>query len=101
VYIKATEGANYIDTTYFRNLTEVRKNGFLVGSYHYFRTTSNPNEQFENFKKVAAKDSQDLIPIVDIEEKKNWDDKVFHKNLAQFLNLVENYFGKKPYNIRS
>jgi lysozyme len=96
VYIKATEGATNIDTMYSRNMAEARKFQFLVGSYHYFRTTSSPQEQFDNFKKVVQKDSQDLIPLVDVEEKKNWDDKVFHKNLAQFLNLVENYFGKKP-----
>ena len=96
VYIKATEGATDIDHLYSQNFAEARKSRLLVGSYHYFRTSSSPQEQFDNFKKVTEKDSQDLIPLVDVEEKKNWDDKTFHKNLALFLRLVENHFGKKP-----
>jgi lysozyme len=96
VYIKATEGATYRDKTYKKNFKEARLNGFLVGSYHYFRTTSSIQDQFENFIKNVDKDQQDLIPLIDVEEKKNWNDKVFHENFQQFLDMVENHFGSKP-----
>lgn len=96
VYIKATEGATYVDKTYQINFKEAQSNNFLVGSYHYFRTTSSVKKQFKNFINNVDKKKQDLIPLIDIEEKKNWGNAEFHKNLQEFLNLVENHFGKKP-----
>ena len=81
---------------YALNITEARKNGFLVGSYHYFRTTSSAEEQFANFINAVHEDKQDLVPMVDVEEKEHWDDKTFHKNLKTFLDLVENHYGQKP-----
>jgi lysozyme len=96
VYIKATEGATYIDKTYKTNIKEAKENDFLVGSYHYFRTTSSIENQFQNFIKTIDKSKQDLIPLIDVEEKTNWTNKEFHKNFKAFLNMVENYFGQKP-----
>lgn len=96
VYIKATEGSTIKDECYERNITLAKQKGLLVGSYHYFTTRSSAEEQFENFKQTASKDSQDLIPVVDIEECRYWTEDVFHKNLQVFLNEVEAHYGKKP-----
>jgi len=96
VYIKATEGATYIDKNYQQNFKGAKKNNLLVGSYHYFRTTSSVEDQFENFINNVDKSKQDLIPLVDVEEKRNWNDSEFHKNFQKFLNMVENHFGQKP-----
>ena len=96
VYIKATEGSTFVDETYQTNFNEAKKNDLLVGSYHYFRTSSSVKKQFENFIKNVDKDKQDLIPLIDVEEKKNWDNNEFHRNFNEFLKMVEDYFGKKP-----
>ena len=96
VYVKATEGSTYYDKTYKTNFQEAKKNGFKVGSYHYFRTTSSVEGQFANFVKHVDNTNQDLIPLVDVEEKKNWNNTEFHNNLQRFLDLVEIHFGKKP-----
>jgi len=96
IYIKATEGATYQDNQYASYFKEAKKRGFKVGSYHYFRTTSSVADQFANFKKVAVKRKQGLIPMVDIEEKKHWNNKDFHQNLKKFLRLVEAHYGVKP-----
>ena len=69
VYIKATEGKTHQDKRYKKNLNGARKNGFPVGSYHYLRNTSYILDQFDNFVSVVDKDLQDLIPMVDVEEK--------------------------------
>jgi lysozyme len=95
VYIKATEGANYIDKNYHQNFIGA-KNHLLVGSYHYFRTTSSVEAQFKNFINCVDKNKQDLIPLVDVEERKNWSDIEFHKNFQEFLDMVEDHFGQKP-----
>lgn len=65
-------------------------------SYHYFRTTSSVESQFKNFIKTVDKSKQDLIPLIDAEERANWSNKEFHKNFQEFLDMVKNYFGKKP-----
>lgn len=97
VYIKATEGSTLIDQHYKKNLEAARDNNFLVGSYHYFKTSSSPESQFDNFKSVAPKSKQQLIPIVDVEERgKQWDEKTFHRNLKSFLDMVERHYGCKP-----
>ena len=38
-------------------------NGLVVGSYHYFRTTSTIESRFKNFISTVKKSEQDLIPI--------------------------------------
>ena len=95
-YIKATEGATYVDKTYKKNFKGAKKQNILTGSYHYFRTTSSVKDQFKNFIKTISKKDQDLIPLIDVEEKKNWNNTEFHKNFKEFLELIENYFGQKP-----
>jgi lysozyme len=96
VYIKATEGATYHDRNYYKNIEGAKKNGLLVGSYHYFRTTSTPEAQFKNFKSQVDRNAQDLIPMIDLEENNNWDTKTYNKNLQVFLKLVEEYYRRKP-----
>ena len=96
VYVKATEGATYVDKTYKRNIKGAHESDFLVGSYHYFRTTSSIEDQFENFINTIDKNQQDLIPLIDVEEKSNWTDEEFHKKFTAFLKKIEKYFGKKP-----
>lgn len=90
VYIKATEGATYIDKSYERNITEARKNGFKVGSYHFLRNTSPVISQFKNFKNEAKRDFQDLIPMLDVEELVSKD------SIRLFCKLVKDHYGKKP-----
>ena len=96
VYIKATEGATFRDKEYKRNLAGAKKAGFPVGSYLFFRTTSSAHDQFENFKRMASREQQDLIPMVDIEERKNWSREQFQDSLLVFMTLVEEYYGKAP-----
>ena len=72
VYIKSTEGTTYQDKKYKENFTEAISNGFNVGSYHYFRTSSSIEGQFKNFTNNVDKDSQILVPMIDVEENKNW-----------------------------
>lgn len=96
VYIKATEGATFVDKTYEKNFKGAKEQKILTGSYHYFRTTSSVKDQFKNFIQTISKEDQDLIPLIDVEEKKNWNNKEFHKNFKEFLGLIENHFGQKP-----
>ena len=88
VYIKATEGATHIDKKYSHNIKKAKNNGLLVGSYHYLRNTSSILEQFMNFVSIADKDMQDLIPMIDVEEKVDKD------SILLFCKLIEKHYGK-------
>ena len=90
VYIKATEGATFVDSHYKMNVKGARENGLKVGSYHYLRNTSPIKKQFEHFSSVVDKNSQDLIPMVDVE------DNVSKDGIMLFCKLVKERYGKKP-----
>ena len=96
VYIKATEGATYVDPVYQQNINGARARKFRVGAYHYFRTTSSVQKQFENYKKHVMKSDIDLIPMVDVEECKKWSATQFQDSLMRFIQLVKSYYGKAP-----
>lgn len=41
VYIKSSEGTDYIDPYFERNYQKARENGFYIGVYHYVRARNN------------------------------------------------------------
>ena len=96
VYIKATEGATYVDPMYKQNIKGAKAKKIRVGAYHYFRTTSSAQIQFENYKKQVRKSDIDLIPMVDVEECKNWTTMQFQDSLMRFIQLVKSHYSKAP-----
>ena len=96
VYLKATEGATFIDDTYRRNLEEARRVGLSVGSYHFYRPNVTPEEQFRNLTTNVLPDEQDLVPIIDIEHRGKVSEEQFIGDLTKFIKMVEQYYGRKP-----
>lgn len=96
VYIKATEGATYVDPMYQQNIKGARAKKLRVGAYHYFRTTSSVQKQFENYKQHVKKSDIDLMPMVDVEECKKWSTVQFQDSLMRFIQLVKSHYGKAP-----
>ena len=84
VYLKATDGASVQDSKYKKSLKAARKAGLKVGSAHYFRMTSSPEDQFKNFKKTVKC------------EFKRSSKEEFSAALKSFLDKVESYCGVKP-----
>ncbi|WP_298948899.1 GH25 family lysozyme [uncultured Alloprevotella sp.] len=95
VYIKATEGASLVDEYYLQNLEGARRVGLSVGSYHFYRPTIDWQIQFDNMISTIQKESQDLVPIIDIEHASG-NEEEFIDNLRQFIQKVTQYYGKKP-----
>ncbi len=96
VYIKATEGATYRSPHYAHNITQARRNGLLVGSYHYVTSTATIDDQFQNFSKFALKSVQDLIPMLDVEVRGNWSRSQLLDSLDRFCQLIEEHYGVQP-----
>lgn len=96
VYIKATEGATYVSPHYERNLREAKKVGIKVGSYHFMRTTTTMQEQFENFKRVVKPEEQDLLPLIDFENRGNWTPQQMVDSLTMLAGLFRDYYHCEP-----
>lgn len=96
VYIKATEGTDYVDPRYKENIRNARKHGFKVGSYHYLTTKSSATTQFHNFIRTANREEQDLLPVIDVEVIGRWSSQQLRDSLKVFADLVEDYYGCKP-----
>lgn len=96
VYIKATEGATYVSPHYETNAAQARERGIKVGSYHFLRTTATLKEQFDNFTRVAKPELQDLLPVIDFENRGNWSDKQISDSLEAFAQMLSGYYGCQP-----
>lgn len=96
VYIKATEGKNYVDPRFKTNAKGASLAGYRVGAYHYFRMTSSAHDQFNNFKTQMDAVHLDLLPMVDVETNDKMPRKQFQDSLKVFLGLLEKEYGKTP-----
>ena len=96
VYLKATEGASLVDETYERNLSEARRVGLKVGSYHFYSSRISIEEQFSNLTSHIRPSEQDLIPLIDVETRGKLPHDEFVANLRRFLQMVEEAYGTKP-----
>lgn len=67
VYIKATEGVNYIDPYYKIHLNKVKNTGLLFGMYHFMSEKTDPGEQAKDFWNAIKDSGFTLIPVLDIE----------------------------------
>ena len=97
-YIKATEGFKHPDKRFSQNTVNARKAGIKVGAYHLLTTKTAMKTQFDYFTSVVDKHEQDLIPMLDIEEKKmrRWSREQIQDSIAKFIQLAENHYGVSP-----
>lgn len=96
VYLKATEGAALVDDTYARNLSEARRVGLSVGSYHFYRPNVDWKAQLQNLTSNVRREDQDLVPIIDIEHRGAVSEERFIEDLRSFVKEVTKFYGKKP-----
>ena len=96
VYVKCSEGKDYVDKAFKSNAEGAARNGFRVGAYHFFRMTSSSHDQFENFKKQMDAVSISLRPMVDVERGDGKPRKELQDSLRVLLNLLEKAYGVKP-----
>jgi len=96
VFIRATVGSDIVDANYKENVRNARKHGFKVGSYHYMTNLSSVNGQFENFRRTVDKNSQDILPMIDVEVRSKWSKQQLRDSLMKFTQLIEDYYGCTP-----
>lgn len=96
VFIKATEGIVNTDPQFRRNWKKSKQAGMVRGAYHFFLATKDGREQAENFISAVDLEEGDLPPVVDIEQTYGVSLPVLKKELKEWLDVIEYYYGVKP-----
>lgn len=66
-YCKVTEGANWVDHTYFAHMNGARNVGIQPGAYHFWRPNDRPDVQARSFCKQAGWNPEWMRPVLDLE----------------------------------
>lgn len=66
-YIKATEGADHVDSKFVRNWQAAKQAGVARGAYHFMYWCRRAREQASWFKLNVPEDADALPPVLDVE----------------------------------
>lgn len=95
-FIKATEGISNIDPQFKRNWRKAKKEGIIIGAYHFFIASKDGRSQAENFIKHVNLEKNNLPPVVDIEQLNGTNVKILRKELKECLDILEYHYKVKP-----
>lgn len=96
VFMKATEGQDFLDENFNDNFYQSREYGLLRGAYHYFKPRVNARAQARYFLKQVHLEEGDLPPVLDIEETGNLSPEAIRKASLEWLQIVEKHYGVPP-----
>jgi lysozyme len=100
-YIKATEGADFIDAQFSENWRGAETAGLVRGAYHFFTLGVPGALQASNFITAVPIDSQALPTAIDLElsgynVRRTQSPNEFAKELSVFFDTVSARYGKLP-----
>jgi lysozyme len=95
VYIKATEGEDFIDNQFQTNWREAQKY-MVTGAYHFFSMESTGEAQAALFIKTVPKQEVSLPPVIDLEIGLGYDHEKVKLQLHKMVELLKQYYGKNP-----
>lgn len=100
VYIKATEGDDFVDSEFQENWKNSKDHSILRGAYHFYSLRFDGKSQAQNFIKNVPVEKNILPPVIDLEFGGN--SKVRPKKeelineLKIFSKMIEDVYHKKP-----
>ncbi|MFC1529240.1 GH25 family lysozyme [Gemmatimonadota bacterium] len=100
VYIKATEGGDFVDDRFVKNWSESQSSGLIRGAYHFFTLGTPGEEQALNFLNQVPPETVSLPPVIDFEFAGNTRDRLpveeVVRGLLVMADALEAHYGKKP-----
>lgn len=96
VFLKVSEGKTNIDRSFQGHAKAARKAGLLVGTYHFFRSTSTGAEQAEHFLRQNPYQKGDLPPVLDLEAHNGASRAEVVKRALSFCEIIESRLGVRP-----
>jgi lysozyme len=95
-FMKATEGAGNSDAFFKRNWKKSKEAGMVRGAYHFFIATKDGRKQAENYISKVNLQTGDLPPVLDIEQTFGVSAAQLRKEVKEWLDVIEQYYGVKP-----
>ena len=95
-FVKATEGASFVDPAFRRNWESLGETRILRGAYHRFRPGRDALAQAEHFLAVVSVREGDLPPVVDVEATDGVSDARLVRGVRAWLAEVERRTGVRP-----
>ena len=96
VFMKATEGQDFLDSEYETNWVEAKRVGIPRGAYHFFLPSVDAHKQADNFIRTVKMESGDLPPVLDIEVTNKKGKEEIIAGAKIWLQKVEAHYGVKP-----
>jgi lysozyme len=100
VFMKATEGGDFVDPDFKSNWEKAKKSGYTVGAYHFYRICKTGAEQFDNFMRSVPNDQNVLPPAIDLEFdgncKTDKSKEQILKEIGEFIDKIKAYYGHAP-----
>ena len=94
VYIKVTEGINYINNYFASSYTNAKANGIKIGFYHYFLANIDPVAQAKYFVNAIGDRVPDCKLAIDVEVSNGLSKADLTNKIISFLKEVERLTGK-------
>jgi lysozyme len=96
VFIKATEGHDFVDDEFEKNWRGAKENGLKVGAYHFFSMRSSGQEQAKYFMSTVPRQEGALPPVIDLEINLSHDKAKVQSELRDLSNTLETFYEQKP-----
>lgn len=100
VFIKATEGDDFVDKDFINNWENTRNIGLIRGAYHFFSLRIKGSIQADNYIKNVPAEKNSLPPVIDLEyggnSKKKFTKSEFILEIIDYIEKIENYYKRGP-----
>ncbi|MFH1194779.1 MAG: GH25 family lysozyme [bacterium] len=98
VFVKSTEGIDYLDTMFNFNWKTLAEENMIRGAYHFYVSDDDPKEQAKWFVDNVGSFENMLPPVIDVERAghKRLTPEEYIDNLIICLEEVESLSGRKP-----
>jgi lysozyme len=96
VFVKATEGSDFVDSLFASNWDALDQYGIRRGAYHFFRAYGCGDVQAAHFLSHVQMKPGDLAPVLDIEVLDGIDPAIMVEEAQIWLQTVERALGVKP-----
>ncbi len=96
VFVKATEGGDFLDSLFSENWAWLREMGIRRGAYHYFRPKRDGALQAEHYLRTVELQPGDLAPVLDIETTDGRRPEIVRREALEWLQKVEKALCVRP-----
>lgn len=96
VFMKATEGENFLDHRFKKNWRTAQQKKLIRGAYHFYRPSISSTIQARHFIKTVHLTSGDFPPVLDLEVTDNRPREIIIEGARNWLKIIEAHYGVKP-----